>query len=75
MLIYIHWGFGMERSKLLELRNIIDDIKNNGFNTKYISYIHDLINEENIPFKFILTGNKAAAFDPITGYIYFNVHR
>ena len=75
MLIYIHWGFGMERSKLLELRNIIDDIKNNGFNTKYISYIHDLINEENIPFKFILTGKKAAAFDPITGYIYFNVHR
>jgi hypothetical protein len=54
----------MEKEKLLEIRNIIDDIYSNGINELYFKSLYELIGNEEIPIIFNNSSRNTAAFNP-----------
>lgn len=63
----------MEKSKLLELRNIIEDIKKNGVKDEYLIAMDILMNDNHIPLVFNKFGLSTAAFNPNYKLISVNV--
>jgi len=65
----------VEKEKLLEVRNVLEDIKTKGTNKKYIIELDRLINDNDIPLKFSTLNNNAAAFNPNYKVINVNLDR
>ncbi len=65
----------MERNKLLELRNIIEDIQNLGLNEEIIARLDIILNENHIPFVVRNTTLKPASFMPNYKMILVNLKK
>ena len=65
----------MEKNELLEIRNIIEDIKNNGVNEKYIKEIYKYLGNKNIPLIFNNKIVNTAHFTPKFNVISVNLNK
>ena len=65
----------MEKEKLLEIRNIIEDVKNNGLNETYIKELYRIMGNTSIPLVFTTMGFNTAAFSPKYMSISVNVDK
>ena len=64
----------MEKEKLLEIRNIIDDINRHGVNEKNIIKVYEILGNDNIPLVFS-NGYNIAAFNPVNMNISINLEK
>lgn len=65
----------MEKEKLLEVRNIIEDIKNNGISEEYIKELYKYLGYDMIPLHFTNLRGNVAAFSPKYNSIAVNIDK